>query len=114
MTPALPVDDRPSTTLSEMIHYCDHPFLPIHAALFSHPDATFTLIVCGRTLEEAGRSVVISLVPEGQPFGTSIHLTLQRVRGSQPIGKATIDDHGQRYTSIHFEPVRPAFNTFFA
>lgn len=102
----LPLNDRPRSTLSEMILYAEHPFHPIHAALFSNHDGTLTLTVCARTSEELGRTVWVSLARAGQPFARTACMRLNYGRGNHPADRITFDDLGEQFTAIHFESVR--------
>jgi len=104
----LPVTDRPRSSLSEMLLYAEHPFHPVHAALFTNYDGTMTLVVCARTPEEIGNSFWVSLARAGQPFARTACITLRPGRGNAPTDRITFDDLGESFTGIHFESVRPA------
>jgi hypothetical protein len=104
----LPVTDRPCSSLSAMILYAEHPFHPIHAALFTNYDGTLTLVVCARTPEELGRTFWVSLARDGQPFARTACITLRRGRGETPTDRITFEDFGETFTGIHFEAARPS------
>jgi hypothetical protein len=105
----LPSTDRPRSSLSEMVLYSEHPFHPIHAALFNNYDGTMTLVVCARTPEEIGSSFWVSLARDGQPFARTACITLRPGRsGNSPTDRITFDDLGENFTGIHFEAARSA------
>ena len=104
----LPASDRPRSSLSEILLYAEHPFQPIHAALFTNYDGTLTLSVCARTSDEIGSSFWLSLARDGQPFARTACMTLRPGRGNAPTDRITFDDLGEHFTGIHFEAARPA------
>ena len=104
----LPATDRPRSSLSEMLLYAEHPFHPIHAALFTNYDGTMTLVVCARTPDEIGSSFWVSLARDGQAFARTACITLRQGRGDAPTDRITFDDLGENFTGIHFEAARPA------
>ena len=104
----VPVTDRPRSSLSEIVLYAEHPFHPIHAALFNNYDGTMTLVVCARTPDDIGRSFWLSLARDGQPFARTACITLRPGRGNSPTDRITFDDPGETFTGIHFEAVRTA------
>jgi hypothetical protein len=103
----VPATDRPRSSLSEILLYAEHPFHPIHAALFTNYDGTMTLVVCARTPEEIGSSFWVSLARDGQPFARTACITLRPGRGNAPTDRITFDDLGEHFTGIHFESARP-------
>lgn len=99
----VPSSDRPRSSLSEILLYAEHPFHPVHAALFSNYDGTLTLAVCARTPDELGRTFWVSLARDGQPFARTACITLRPGRGNHPTDRITFDDLGENFTGIHFE-----------
>lgn len=104
----LPITDRPNSTMSSMVLYAEHPFHPVHAALFTNYDGTMTLVVCAKTPEELGRTFWVSLARDGKPFARTACITLRHGRGNNPSDRITFDDLGENFTGIHFEAARPA------
>ncbi|MBM3787220.1 MAG: hypothetical protein FJW30_22920 [Acidobacteria bacterium] len=95
--------DRRRSSLSEILLYAEHPFQPIHAALFSNFDGTLSLVVCARDGSQAGRRYTVSLGDTGQPFAKSVQVTLRTARGENPSDSVTFEDTGLRFNAIRFE-----------
>jgi hypothetical protein len=87
--------DRRRGPMSEMVLYTEHPFLPIHAALFSNFDSTFSVVVSDRYGRPCDGAYTVSLAGDLQ----SLDIVLRP--GNR--GAATFEDKGHQFTGIRFE-----------
>lgn len=98
----LPATDRPSSSLSRMVLYAEHPFHPVHAALFTNYDGTWTLSLCARAMASEGLAYRVALSRPGCPFARSVVLTPRPAPGRGTSDRITFDDCGDAYNAIHF------------
>jgi hypothetical protein len=87
--------------MSDMLLYTDHPFLPIHAALFSNFDGTYSVVVSGRDGQNYDDSYTVSVAGASRA-ASAMEIVLRPVT-SQESGLLTFTDTGNQFTGIRFE-----------
>lgn len=88
--------DRRRGPMSEMILYTEHPFLPIHAALFSNFDSTYSVVVSDRNGMPCDGAYTVSLAGDRQTMEIAL-------RPGEGGNAATFEDNGDQFTGIRFE-----------
>ena len=88
--------------MSEMLLYTEHPFLPIHAALFANFDGTYSVVVSGRDGRNHDDSYTVSLAGTN-PAGASAMEIVLRPANKTTADPVTFEDTGSQFTGIRFE-----------
>ena len=89
--------------MSEMLLYTEHPFLPIHAALFSNFDGTYSVVVAGRDGQDCSDSYTVSLAGAHSDSASAMEIVVRPSKDSQPGDRVTFEDTGSQFTGIRFE-----------
>jgi hypothetical protein len=89
--------------MSEMLLYTEHPFLPIHAALFSNFDGTYSVVVSGRDGQNHDDSYTVSLAGANRATASAMEIVLRPVRAGNAADLVTFEDSGSQFTGIRFE-----------
>lgn len=89
--------------MSEMLLYTEHPFLPIHAALFSNFDGTFSVVVSGRDGQNCDGAYTVSLSRANRAGSSAIEIVLRPGKHRSAADQVTFEDMGNRFTGIRFE-----------
>ena len=92
--------------MSDMLLFAEHPFLPIHAALFSNFDGTYSVVVSGRNGQECDGSYTVSLAGLSRASVGALEIVLRPTNGGNTIDNLTFADTGSPITGIRFE-LRP-------
>ena len=87
--------------MSEMLLYTDHPFLPIHAALFANFDGTCSVVVSNRNGEDLGGAYTVSLAGANRAGLSAMEIVLRP--GKSESDQITFEDTGNQFTGIRFE-----------
>lgn len=94
--------DRWRGPLSEMLLYTEHPFLPLHAALFANFDGTLTVVVSGRNGRECPGAYKVTLARSSRAAAQSLEIVL-RPGDNTAAERVTFEDEGAHFTGIRFE-----------
>ena len=89
--------------MSEMLLYTEHPFLPIHAALFSNFDGTMSVVVAGRNGQDCSDSYTVSLAGANSESASAMEIVVRPTHSGQPADRVTFEDTGSQFTGIRFE-----------
>jgi len=89
--------------MSDMLLYTDHPFLPIHAALFSNFDGTYSVVVSGRDGRNHDDSYTVSLNGANHATASAMEIVLRPVKAGNADDLVTFEDSGSQFTGIRFE-----------
>lgn len=90
--------------MSEMLLYTEHPFLPIHAALFSNFDGTFSVVVSGRDGQNCDGMYSVSLSGANPAGASAMEIVLRPGKENHKVDGFTFDDgNGSQFTGIRFE-----------
>ena len=94
--------DQRRGQMSEMLLYTEHPFLPIHAALFSNFDSTYSVVVSGRDGQNCDDSYTVSLAGANRAGVSAMEIVLRpgKEANADPV---TFEDTGSQFTGIRFE-----------
>ncbi|MBI2689515.1 MAG: hypothetical protein HYX27_24675 [Acidobacteria bacterium] len=92
--------------MSEMVLYTDHPCLPIHAALFSNFDGTYSVVVSGRNGQNHDDSYTVSLSGANPTGASAMEIVLRPVDSGRAPDSVTFEDTGNQFTGIRFD-LRP-------
>lgn len=95
--------DRQRGPMSDMILYTDHPFLPIHAALFSNFDGTCSVVVSDRAGRNCEADYSVSLSGSKWAATGAMEVVLRPRGGNRPSELMTFEDTGSLFTGIRFE-----------
>lgn len=95
--------DRRRGQMSEMLLYTEHPFLPIHAALFSNFDGTCSVVVSGRDGRNCDDSYTVSLAGASRTAASAMEIVLRPVKAGNAADLVTFEDTGSHFTGIRFE-----------
>lgn len=95
--------DRWRGPMSEMVHYTEHPTLPIHAALFLNFDGTQSVVVSSLTGEDCSGAYSVTLSTASQVSARTFEIVLRPNRHGLLTDSVTLDDSGKPYTGIRFE-----------
>ncbi|MFN0106766.1 MAG: hypothetical protein ACKV2U_32315 [Bryobacteraceae bacterium] len=98
--------DRWRGPMTEMLLYTEHPFLPIHAALFSNFDSTYSVVVSGRNGQEYDGSYTVSFTGGGPADASAMEIVLRPANTGSAGDRVTFEDTGNQFTGIRFE-LRP-------
>ena len=95
--------------MSEMVLYAEHPFLPIHAALFSNFDSTYSVVVSGRDGLNCDDAYTVSFAGASRATAGAMEIVLRPVKNGHASDNVTFEDAGSQFTGIRFElrPERP-------
>ena len=88
--------------MSDMLLYTEHPFLPIHAALFSNFDSTYSVVVGGRNGQNLDDSYTVSFTGASLAAG-AMEIVLRPVKAGAAADMVTFEDSGRPFTGIRFE-----------
>jgi hypothetical protein len=89
--------------MSDMVLYTDHPYLPIHAALFSNFDGTYSVVVSGRNGQNYDDSYTVSLSGANQAGVSAMEIVLRPSRVGSSNDSLTFEDTGNQFTGIRFD-----------
>jgi hypothetical protein len=89
--------------MSDMVLYTDHPYLPIHAALFSNFDGTYSVVVCGSNGQNHDDSYTVSLSGANQAGLSAMEIVLRPAKGDAHADGLTFEDTGNQFTGIRFD-----------
>ncbi len=89
--------------MSEMLLYAEHPHLPIHAALFSNFDGTFSVVVSGRNGQNCPGGYTVSLAGVNRASASAMEIVLRPSNDLSPADRVTFEDTGSQITGIRFE-----------
>lgn len=89
--------------MSDMLLYAEHPFLPIHAALFSNFDGTYSVVVSGRDGQECSGSYTVSLAGVTRATVNAMEIVLRPSKSGNAAENLTFEDTGGQFTGIRFE-----------
>lgn len=92
--------------MSEMVLYTEHPYLPIHAALFSNFDGTYSVVVSGRNGQNYDNSYTVSLSGANPAGASAMEIVLRPADSGQTAERVTFEDTGNQFTGIRFD-LRP-------
>ncbi|MBL8238732.1 MAG: hypothetical protein JNM66_15010 [Bryobacterales bacterium] len=95
--------DRWRGPMSEMLLYTEHPFLPIHAALFSNFDGTMSVVVSGRDGRDCSDAYTVSLAGGSLESASAMEIVVRPSETNQPGDRVTFEDTGSQFTGIRFE-----------
>jgi hypothetical protein len=95
--------DRRRGPMSDMLLFAEHPFLPIHAALFSNFDGTYSAVVSGRNGQQCDGSYTISLAGVSRASIGAMEIVLRPASGGNAAERVTFEDTGNQITGIRFE-----------
>ena len=95
--------DRRRGPMSDMLLYTEHPFLPIHAALFSNFDGTYSVVVSGRDGQNCDDSYTVSLAGANRAAASAMEIVLRPVKAGNAADLVTFEDSGSQFTGIRFE-----------
>lgn len=97
--------DRRRGPMSDMVLYTEHPYLPIHAALFSNFDGTYSVVVSGLDGRNYDDAYTVSLA--GANRGASaMEIVLRPGKTGTEADNLTFEDNGSQFTGIRFD-LRP-------
>lgn len=100
--------DQRRGQMSDMLLYTEHPFLPIHAALFSNFDGTFSVVVSGRDGRNYDDSYTVSLAGANRAAASAMEIVLRPVKAGNAADLVTFEDSGSQFTGIRFELLQSA------
>jgi len=89
--------------MSEMLLYTEHPYLPIHAALFSNFDGTFSVVVSGRDGQNHDCAYTVSLSGANRAGASAMEIVLRPAKNRQDSERVTFEDTANQITGIRFE-----------
>lgn len=89
--------------MSDMVLYTDHPYLPIHAALFSNFDGTFSVVVSGRDGQNYDDAYTVSLAGANRAGVTAMEIVLRPGKTGTEADNMTFEDNGGQFTGIRFD-----------
>ncbi len=92
------VTDQCRGQMSDMLLYTDHPSLPIHAALFSNFDGTYSVVVSSRNGQNCDSAYTVSLAGS-----SAMEIVLRPATTGTPADNLTFEDSGNQITGIRFE-----------
>jgi hypothetical protein len=95
--------DQRRGMMSEMVLYTEHPYLPIHAALFSNFDSTYSVVVSGRDGQNCDDSYTVSLAGANRGGASAMEIILRPVKAGNAADHVTFEDSGNHFTGIRFE-----------
>jgi hypothetical protein len=95
--------DQRRGQMSDMLLYTEHPFLPIHAALFSNFDSTYSVVVSGRDAQNCDDSYTVSLAGANRASASAMEIVLRPVKAGNAADLVTFEDSGSQFTGIRFE-----------
>ena len=95
--------DQRRGPMSEMLLYTEHPFLPIHAALFSNFDSTYSVVVSGRDGQNCDDSYTVSFAGANCAAASAMEIVLRPVNAGNATDLVTFEDTGNQFTGIRFE-----------
>lgn len=100
--------DRWRGPMSEMLLYTEHPYLPIHAALFSNFDGTCSVVVSGRDGRDLSAEYTVNLSGANAAGVSAMEIVLRPA--TRPSDQLTFEDTGNQYTGIRFDLEKPALD----
>ena len=89
--------------MSDMVLYTDHPYLPIHAALFSNFDGTYSVVVSGSNGQNYDDSYTVSLSGANQAGVSAMEIVLRPAKSGAQAEALTFEDTGNQFTGIRFD-----------
>ena len=95
--------DRRRGPMSDMVLYTDHPYLPIHAALFSNFDGTYSVVVSGSNGQNYDDSYTVSLSGANQSGFSAMEIVLRPAKTGTQSDGLTFEDTGNQFTGIRFD-----------
>jgi hypothetical protein len=89
--------------MSDMVLYTDHPYLPIHAALFSNFDGTYSIVVSGLDGQNYDDAYTVSLSGANRAGVSAMEIVLRPGKSGTEADNLTFEDNGNQFTGIRFD-----------